>query len=248
MACPANAILVGQPQAASLDIAMLLICFPLSWQRPTHLPVMPNLPPLSCRSHVLWGGLRVLSCQSRRLRNALAGCSLIVALAGCQFHRTGHGFVLRSQWSLECDHCRPRLTFGPQKGTEQPQLADQTAGKGDRHLLPERPEGCCTQKGTGTFSGRTAAQPEVLPWRSRLKGYRLAARIFGRNGPGGSGRADSGPSPKPGLATSPPPLPPPPDEPGDGQPVSPSEGPGGLQLPGNTPLAPEPRPSTLTVD
>jgi hypothetical protein len=50
-----------------------------------------------------------------------------------------------------------------------------TAGKGDRHLLPERPEGCCAQKVPVTFSGAAptiARQPAFSfnPWWTTTRG------------------------------------------------------------------------------
>lgn len=61
----------------------------------------------------------------------------MAVLSGCSFHRTAHGFVLRSgQWSLERNRVSPDLSVG-----------------------------------------EASERPEVLPWRSRLRGYRLA-RIF----------------------------------------------------------------------
>jgi hypothetical protein len=62
----------------------------------------------------------------------------LAAISGCSFHRTDHGFIVRSgPWTLE-------------RNREPPEVSPQVV----------------------------ADKPEVLPWRSRLKGYRLGARIF----------------------------------------------------------------------
>jgi hypothetical protein len=86
-------------------------------------------------------------------------------------HRTGQGFVVGSQWSVEYD------------GSRAPWLKFRSA-----------PDAACTasNEGRGTaaadddksaedlaLSGKPApGKPELLPWRTRLKGYRLGARIF----------------------------------------------------------------------
>jgi len=68
----------------------------------------------------------------------IAGCCLLAVASGCSFHRTEHGFILRSgQWSLE-------------RNSERPEPAAAAASE----------------------------KPELLPWRSRLKGYRLGSRIL----------------------------------------------------------------------
>lgn len=41
--------------------------------------------------------------HAKALRIAGATCCLLLAVGGCQFHRTGHGFIVRNQWSLELD-------------------------------------------------------------------------------------------------------------------------------------------------
>ncbi|MEN6458456.1 MAG: hypothetical protein ABFC63_05955 [Thermoguttaceae bacterium] len=131
-------------------------------------------------------------CTRRRLRYALAGCLLTAALAGCQFHRTERGFALRSQWSLECDGC-PRLTIGSQKAPEPPQAKP------------------------SDVKAAVAAEPEVLPWRTRLKN-RIAARVLGRNEPGSdsvSHRDHDSRQARSEIAAESVPLPPPPDEPND---------------------------------
>jgi len=81
----------------------------------------------------------------------LSVCCLVSA-AGCRFHRTGNGFVIRGQWSLEWENL-PRLSFN--EAAARPE-AEKTA-------VPDQP-----------------ARPELLPWRGRLRGYRIAGRLFGR--------------------------------------------------------------------
>lgn len=88
-------------------------------------------------------------------KNAILLCVLVgcVALAasGCRCHRTGRGFVIRSQWTLECDNV-PRLSF------DNPPDADTTVAQAD----DER-------------------KPELLRWRIRRRGYQLASRLLGHS-------------------------------------------------------------------
>ncbi len=73
----------------------------------------------------------------------VGGC-LLMAFAGCSFHRTAGGFILRGGcWTLE----RNREVHEPPQQTAM-------------------------------------NEPESLPWRSRLHGYRLGARIFRNRGEG----------------------------------------------------------------
>ncbi len=79
-----------------------------------------------------------------RIAALMIGCGLLAVVAGCSFHRTTSGFVLRSDhWTLE--HNRD----GSAERAEV--AADATA---------EKPKS------------------ELLPWRSRLSGYRLGQRFF----------------------------------------------------------------------
>ena len=67
--------------------------------------------------------------------------------------------MLASQWSLECNNHVPWLTF-----------------RSARDADCCKPNGGC---GKGSeISCSAADKPELLPWRSRLKGYRLGSRIF----------------------------------------------------------------------
>ncbi len=134
----------------------------------------------------------------------LAGCLLMGAMAGCQFHRNGSG-----GWFSTPDF----------------------AGRQD-----------AASRGAEPAIAGTTSKPELLPWRTRLKG-RLAARFLGRKGPdGAAGWAGSGATPSTGLATAPPRLPPPPDEPNDDNPEPASARASGLQVPSSVLLTPEPRP------
>ena len=85
---------------------------------------------------------------NKRFLCAIAGYCFLVAAGGCRFHRTGRGFIVRSQWALESENI-PRLSFGAEQG-EDPAIEQ--------------------------FS----AKPELLRWRIRRRGYRLASRLFGR--------------------------------------------------------------------
>ena len=88
-----------------------------------------------------------------RFAGIVLGCCLGVAAGGCACHRTGHGFVVGSRWSLEYSTQAPRFSFRSAKGAD-----------GGRTESDQSPA--------------VANKPELLPWRSRLKGYRLGARIF----------------------------------------------------------------------
>ena len=65
---------------------------------------------------------------------------------------------MRSQWTLECENI-PRLTFGAGGGEYQSAAAVEG-------MAVDQPE----------------ARPELLRWRIRRRGYRLASRLLGRNG------------------------------------------------------------------
>ena len=80
----------------------------------------------------------------------VAGFCLVLVVAGCSFHRTGRGFILRGQWALECERHRiPRLSFADNR-TDEPSVE------------------------------RISERPELLRWRIRRRGYRLASRLFVR--------------------------------------------------------------------
>jgi hypothetical protein len=72
---------------------------------------------------------------------------------GCQFHKTGQGFRLRSQWALEYDGTDEAVAQG----------ADKT------------PDGLAASPVYKSKPG--PAKPEVLSWRTRLKNQLAAARL-----------------------------------------------------------------------
>ena len=91
-------------------------------------------------------------CQGRWTSIFLGGCVLWAAL-GCQIQRTGHGILCRGRWSLEIDTRRPA----------EIEAERATAAMAEASDVPRLPQ-----------------QPEIIPWRNRLKGYRLAQRILHR--------------------------------------------------------------------
>ena len=94
--------------------------------------------------------------RKTKIAGIVFGCGLLAATSGCSFHRTGHGFVVGSQWSLEYNRT-PWLTFRSADGV------DPGDDPSDLKLADD---------------DSVAKRPELLPWRSRLKGYRFGARIF----------------------------------------------------------------------
>jgi hypothetical protein len=97
----------------------------------------------------------MLKLQTRGLQAIVAGCCLLAAATGCHFHRANHGYAVRSLESPEYDDS-VRLAAG----TNAPLKADEAVASPSQ------------------ANGTTVSKPEVLPWRSRLRGYRLAGRIF----------------------------------------------------------------------
>jgi len=102
----------------------------------------------------------VLQRRTRVVPLVVASCCLLATATGCHLHRTGHGYILRGQWSLEC---------------------------GDTGCVSAN--GVAGQCKNGTeISARPAeqaqAKPELLAWRTRLKA-RLGARIFPQGGSAG---------------------------------------------------------------
>jgi hypothetical protein len=91
----------------------------------------------------------------------LGGC-LMTASSGCLWHRTDQGFLFGSQRSAQCSHV-PWLRFWSRERVDP---GGDSAGYADSFDRP-------------TLSAKQAAdRPEVLPWHSRLKNSRLAARLF----------------------------------------------------------------------
>ncbi|MEN6451644.1 MAG: hypothetical protein ABFC96_14225 [Thermoguttaceae bacterium] len=129
--------------------------------------------------------------RPKSLVYALVGGCLLAAASGCQLHRTGHGFLLSSNWSIECV-TSPRLALKFDKDQSQCPAADPTDAPATKR----------------------AFDPELLPWRTRLKG-RLANRLFGHGSPNDSASKAGAPADTE-LAIAAAPLPPPPAEPNDG--------------------------------
>lgn len=92
-------------------------------------------------------------CRTQCALVAVAACCLLAGATGCQAHRTGRGFVLRSQWSLE---------YGDTEGSAVPttETPSEVAAPGSARSLEQ-----------------ISSKPELLPWRGRLKNHRLAARL-----------------------------------------------------------------------
>jgi hypothetical protein len=96
------------------------------------------------------GGRGMLGRETRFLIIAIVGSCLLAATSGCKFHRSSRGFVLRGQWALECERMPPKFSCQPN----------------------------CSELSSDRQVERASVQPETLPWRSRLRGYHLASRIF----------------------------------------------------------------------
>jgi hypothetical protein len=168
----------------------------------------------------------VARCKTRCILIAVAAC-VAVSATGCQFHRTGHGFMLRSQWSLEYGDTDGAMAQGIDKPSDK--------------LSPDsvRP------------ASQAQADPEILPWRSRLRN-RLAARLAHQGEPDSekkpakdatlaatdSRRPQSPPTETPILPKSPH------DE---GKPT-PSTEPADLQIPNTSLSLPESRRPDLVLD
>ena len=99
------------------------------------------------------------------------GCCSFVGGSGCSVHRTSEGFVLGSHWSLECSDRAPWLDFrqatAPGDTNGKPDAASAASGGAEANPPPDSP--------TAAEKQTVAAKPELLPWRSRLRAYRLAA-------------------------------------------------------------------------
>ncbi len=101
-----------------------------------------------------------------------AACLLAMTVAGCQFHRTGHGFILRSHWALELD-TRP--------GAEPCDDACHAHADG----METGPYCCPGADPRLVGQNNTAISPDVgrsefMPWRARLRNRRLMERLFHR--------------------------------------------------------------------
>jgi hypothetical protein len=163
----------------------------------------------------------------------LLGCCLLAVAPGCCVHRTGHGFIISSQWSLEYRHT--------------PWLTCRSANDADCTTCEE---GC--SKGVENSAAQAADRPELLPWRSRMKGYRLGDRLFrGRESTGGQHIAELATMPPSrALPVKPPPVPaagPSDDSEGNDHPASSAKA-SGLELPNSVGSHPEPDRPDLVVD
>ena len=76
------------------------------------------------------GGHAMLWPESSRVRRAVVAGCLLSALSGCQLHRTGDGFVVRSRWFRDCDANSPL-----KKGTGS-ELMGATAAENDGREVP----------------------------------------------------------------------------------------------------------------
>ena len=165
-------------------------------------------------------------CKTRCILIAVAAC-VAVSATGCRFHRTGHGFILRSQWSLEYGDTDCATAQGIDKPSEK--------------FSPN--------------SARPAEQaqvnPELLPWRSRLKNHHLAARLFHQ----GESDSEKKPAKNATLAATdssrwqpPPTTPILPESPRDEGKAMPSTKPAVLEIPHTTLSQPESRLPDLVLD
>jgi hypothetical protein len=167
--------------------------------------------------------------KSRCALIAVMAC-LAVSATGCKCHRSDRGFLVRSQWSLEYGNTDGAVAQGIDK--------------------PQRPEGVAPASARPDVQAQ--AKPEVLPWRSRLKEHRLAARLFhqGESGKENEPTKDSAFVDTDSIRSCPPPpmIPVVHESPiYEGQ-TTPSSKPTHLQIP-NTELAqPESRPPDLVLD
>jgi hypothetical protein len=139
----------------------------------------------------------------------------MAAAAGCQLNRTGHGYMLRGQWSLECNH-----TTG---------CAATNSGDNCSEI-----SACPT--------AQSQEKPELLPWRSRLKA-RIGARLLHREELDDASYPDESSAVSPiqpiPSAPSPEPLPTPPANPSGKKQSKPSTEASGLKLPKSNLMKPE---------
>jgi hypothetical protein len=98
-----------------------------------------------------------------------------VAGTGCSFQRTNDGFVVGSHWSLECCDHAPWVEFRPTTDLNGPDSKPGSATASSSGVDATAPP-----KSSGGQDQQAAGKPELLPWGSRLKDYRLAARVDGK--------------------------------------------------------------------
>jgi len=95
----------------------------------------------------------------------LVGCLLLTG-PGCALHRTDHGLVLSSHWSLELN----RLQLDRDSGNSSVAKKQESTEQGTAKSL-DRPK---------TSQEWASSRPELLPWRNKVREHRLAARLFNR--------------------------------------------------------------------
>jgi hypothetical protein len=195
------------------------------------LPLQHRLCPLFCGGisvRPFFEGDKVVERHKTRcVLIAVAAC-LAASASGCKMHRTDRGFMVRSQWSLEYGNTDGMLAQGADKPPE---------GFSSASTRPD---------------AQAQAKPEVLPWHSRLREHRIAARLFHQGEAGnekqstkGLALADSDSS----RSCPPPPATPVlPESPRDeGKPTN-SVKPACLQIPSTELTLPESRPPDLVLN
>jgi hypothetical protein len=108
----------------------------------------------------------------RNIAGMILGCCLAASAGGCAFCRTDQGFVISSQWSLEYRRV-PWLAF--HANTD----ADECSYESKRSDVTTcKKSSCAFSDDKEPTPSDESNPPELLPWRSRLKSYRLGSRIF----------------------------------------------------------------------
>jgi len=175
----------------------------------------------------LWGDKVVLRCRIRAVQLAAASCCLLAAATGCHLHRTGHGYILRGQWSLECGDTGCVSVKG---------IEGQCENCSERSARPAE---------------QAQAEPELLPWRTRLK-TRLGDRLFHRGELSGQQCPDKEviASANDSSRLAPPPMPPPvlPEKPSVTRKLAPSGTTTDVQLPKTALSKPESKRPDLVME
>jgi hypothetical protein len=102
----------------------------------------------------------------------ILGCCLAASVGGCAFCRTDQGFVISSQWSLEYRRV-PWLAFHTNTGAD-----GCVCGNTCSDVTTCKKNSCAFSDDKEPTPSDDSNQPELLPWRSRLKSHRLGSRIF----------------------------------------------------------------------
>ena len=122
-------------------------------------------------------------CWAGRGRIVVLACCLFVVASGCRFHRTGRGFVVRGQWSLECETI-PRLAFPATECCTCDATGCTTQPSGNEAFARDMPA-------PAVSVSKAPEAPELIAWRSRLKNHRLLSRLLR-----GRGSQTANPSPR----------------------------------------------------